>query len=405
MAGFKYQAIANDGRIHKGVLEVDNARQARLQLREQGLIPLEVDALASELGKPRASFGRFGNRLSNSELNLITRQLSTLFEAGLTVDQAFSALIEQADTLKQQQILAAVRGEVLAGKSLARAMDQFPSVFPDLYRTLVNAGEQSGQLSRVLSRLADYLEARQLFLQKIVQALIYPAIVSVTALCIVIGLMTYVVPQVVQVFQNTQQVLPLLTRALIGLSDFIRLTGVYWLLAFAAAGWLAQRALRNPERRFKLHAFLLRIPVAGRLIRSINAARFASTLAILVGSRVPLLNALQAGAGVVRNLPMQRALDETQRMVREGAPLSRALGMSKLFPPLMVHMISSGEASGRLDEMLERVATQQSNEVQHRLATLTGLFEPLLILAMGLLVLLIVIAMLLPIFEMNQLIK
>ena len=405
MAGFKYQAIANDGRIHKGVLEVDNARQARLQLREQGLIPLEVDALASELGKPRASLGRFGNRLSSSELNLITRQLSTLFEAGLTVDQAFSALIEQADTLKQQQILAAVRGEVLAGKSLARAMDQFPAVFPELYRTLVNAGEESGQLSRVLSRLADYLEARQLFLQKIIQALIYPGIVSVTALCIVIGLMTYVVPQVVQVFQNTQQVLPLLTRALIGLSDFIRLTGVYWLLAFAAAGWLTQRALRNPERRFKLHAFLLRIPVAGRLIRSINAARFASTLAILVGSRVPLLNALQAGAGVVRNLPMQRALDETQRMVREGAPLSRALGMSKLFPPLMVHMIASGEASGRLDDMLERVATQQSNEVQHRLATLTGLFEPLLILVMGLLVLLIVIAMLLPIFEMNQLVK
>ncbi len=405
MAGFKYQAIANDGRIHKGVLEVDNARQARLQLREQGLIPIEVDALASDLGKPRASFGRFGNRLSGAELNLITRQLSTLFEAGLTVDQAFSALIEQADTLKQQQILAAVRGEVLAGKSLARAMDQFPAVFPELYRTLVNAGEQSGQLSRVLSRLADYLEARQLFLQKIIQALIYPGIVSVTALCIVIGLMTYVVPQVVQVFQNTQQVLPLLTRALIGLSDFIRATGVYWLLALAAAGWLAQRALRNPERRFTLHAWLLRIPVAGRLIRSINAARFASTLAILVGSRVPLLNALQAGAGVVTNLPMQRALEETQRMVREGAPLSRALGMSKLFPPLMVHMIASGEASGRLDEMLERVATQQGNEVQHRLATLTSLFEPLLILAMGLLVLLIVIAMLLPIFEMNQLIK
>jgi general secretion pathway protein F len=405
MAGFKYQAIANDGRIQKGVLEVDNARQARLQLREQGLIPLEVDALAGALGKPRTSFAGFGNRLSSAELNLITRQLATLFEAGLTVDQAFSALIEQADTLKQQQILAAVRGEVLAGKSLARAMDQFPAVFPQLYRTLVNAGEQSGQLSRVLSRLADYLDARHSFLQKIIQALIYPCIVSVTALCIVIGLMTYVVPQVVQVFQNTHQALPWLTRALIGASDFIRATGVYWLLALAAAGWLARRALRMPERRFAFDAFVLRIPIAGRLIRAINAARFASTLAILVGSRVPLLAALQAGAGVVRSLPMQRALEETQRMVREGAPLSRALGAGKQFPPLMVHMIASGEASGRLDDMLERVATQQGNEVEHRLATLTGLLEPLLILAMGLLVLLIVIAMLLPIFEMNQLIK
>ena len=376
-----------------------------MQLREQGLIPLEVDALAQDATQQPAVSRRWRSGLSGAELNLITRQLATLFDASLTVEQALTALIEQADTPHQQQILAGVRAEVLAGKSLTRAMEQFPAVFPELYRALVHAGEQSGQLSRVLLRLADYLETRQLLYQKILLALIYPAVVTITALCIVIGLMTYVVPQVVQVFQNSQQVLPWLTRALIAISDFVRMTGLYWLLGIAAAGWLAQRLLRQPTRLFSVHAFLLRLPIIGRLLRAVNAARFASTLAILVGSRVPLLTALQAGTGVVNILPMKRALEETQRMVREGASLSRALGKSKLFPPLLVHMIASGEASGRLDDMLERAAKQQISEVENRLATLTSLFEPALILLMGVLVLLIVMAMLLPIFEMNQLVK
>lgn len=405
MAGFKYQAIANDGRIQQGVLEFDTSRQARLHLREQGLIPIEVDPLASDQKKSKLGALGLRSKLSNAELNLITRQLATLFDAGLSVEQAFTALIEQSETLHQQQILAGVRAEVLAGNSLAKALDQFPSVFPALYRALVNAGEQSGQLSRVLLRLADYLEARQLLLQKISLALIYPAVVTVTALCIVIGLMTYVVPQVVQVFQNSQQILPLLTRALIAFSDFIRHTGIYWLIALGLAVWMARRLLLKPKYLYRFHLFLLRIPVLGRLTRTLNAARFASTLAILVGSRVPLLTALQAGADVVSNQPMKNALAETQRMVREGVPLARALGASKLFPPLLVHMIASGESSGRLDEMLERAAKQQTSEVENRLATLTSLFEPVLILVMGVIVLLIVMAMLLPIFEMNQLIK
>lgn len=405
MAGFKYQAIANDGRIHQGVLEFDNARQARLHLRDQGLIPIEVAPLAPDQKKSRLGALSLRSKLSNAELNLITRQLATLFDAGLSVEQAFTALIEQSETLHQQQILAGVRAEVLAGKSLAKALDQFPGVFPELYRALVNAGEQSGQLSRVLLRLADYLEARQLLLQKITLALIYPAVVTVTALCIVIGLMTYVVPQVVQVFQNSQQILPLLTRALIVLSDFIRHTGLYWIIALLVAAWMARRLLLKPNNLYAFHHFLLRIPVLGRLTRTLNAARFASTLAILVGSRVPLLTALQAGADVVSNQPMKKALTEAQRMVREGVPLARALGASKLFPPLLVHMIGSGESSGRLDEMLERAAKQQTSEVENRLATLTSLFEPVLILVMGVVVLLIVMAMLLPIFEMNQLIK
>lgn len=406
MAGFKYQAIAaSSGRIHKGVLEVDSARQARLQLRDQGLIPLEVDALTQAAGKERSGKRRFRSRLSGAELNLLTRQLATLFDAGLTVEQALTALIDQADSLHQRQVLAGVRGEVLAGQSLARAMGQFPAAFPELYRTLVNAGEQSGQLSRVLLRLADYIEDRQALRQKILLALIYPAIVTLAALLIVAGLMGYVVPQVVQVFQNTHQTLPWLTRALIGVSDFMRLTGVYWLVLITAGVWFARRALRNPQLRYALDLFLLRLPLLGRLTRGVNAARLASTLAILVGSRVPLLAALQAGAGVMSNLPMKKALQDAQHMVREGAPLSRALASSKMFPPLMVHLIASGEASGRLDDMLERAATQQTSEIENRIATLTSLLEPLLILLMGAMVLVIVVAVLLPIFEMNQLVK
>jgi len=405
MAGYKFQAIAADGSLHKGVLEVDSARQARLQLRERGLTPMAVDALTDTAGAVSSGKRLLQRGISGAELNLLTRQLATLFDAGLTVEQALNALIEQADNETQRQILAGVRGEVLAGQSLARAMTQFPRVFPELYRTLVNAGEQSGQLSQVLLRLADYIEDRQVLRQKITLALIYPAIVTAVALAIVAGLMGYVVPQVVQVFQNTHQTLPLLTRGLILVSDFVRVSGIYWLVLLGVGAWFAHRALQNPKLRYAFDAFVLRLPLIGRLTIGVNTARLASTLAILVGSRVPLLTALQAGRGVMNNLPMRAALQAAENGVREGATLSRALAASKLFPPLMVHLISSGEASGRLDEMLERAATQQTRETENRIATLTSLFEPILILAMGVMVLVIVVAVLLPIFEMNQMVK
>lgn len=404
MAGFKYQALDTEGKLKKGVIESDSARQVRASLREQGLIPVEVDALHQVATAPGRRHA-LQRGLSVSELALLTRQLATLLGAGLTVEQTLNALIEQAETHHQRQVLAGVRGEVLAGQPLARAMNQFPNVFPELYRTLVEAGESSGQLGPVLMRLADYMEDRQALRQKVGLAFIYPAIVVTVAILALAFLLTYVVPQVVAVFRQTNQALPFLTVAVIAVSDFLRKFGIYILILLGVSAWSVHRALKAEPVREKWHRMLLRLPVMGRLTRGLNTARLASTLAILVGSRVPLLAALKAGVGVVGNLPMKRALEETQRMVREGAPLSRSLASQKMFPPMMVHLIASGEASGRLDQMLERASTSQTREVEGRIATLTSLLEPLLILAMGVLVLIIVLAILLPIFELNTLVK
>jgi len=403
MAGFKYQALDAEGKLKKGVIESDSARQVRASLRDQGLIPVEVDQLTQ--AATGAAPKRVRARLSVSDLSLLTRQLATLLGAGLTIEQTLNALIEQAETQHQRQILAGVRGEVLAGQPLARAMSHYPSVFPDLYRTLVDAGEQSGQLAPVLLKLADYTEERQALRQKVGLAFVYPAIVTLVAILVVTGLLTYVVPQVVQVFEHTSQALPLLTRALIALSGFLRKYGLYLLALLAIATWFAYGALKQPPVREKFDRLLLRLPIVGKLTRGLNTARLASTLAILVGSRVPLLTSLKAGVGVVTNIPMKSALEETQRMVREGSSMSRALGNQKMFPPMMVHLIASGEASGRLPDMLERAADAQTREVETRVATLVSLLEPILILTMGIVVLVIVLAILLPIMELNTLVK
>ena len=403
MSGFKYEAVDCEGRSRSGVIEADTPRQVRLSLREQGLIAVRVEAL-SEKAASRGRMWGLRRGLPLSELSLLTRQMATLLNAGLTIDQTLNAMVEQSDSLYMRQILAGVRSEILAGQTLARAMSQYPSVFPDFYQTLVQSGEQSGQLSRVLVKLADYMEDRHALRQKVVLAFIYPAVVTCVALAVVIGLLAYVVPQVVNVFQNSNQPLPWLTRALMGLSGFLRATWIFWLAAIASGVWGARKALKQDDVRFRFHRWLLKLPLAGRLIRGLNTARLASTLAILVGSGVPLLAALQAGAGVLSSLPMRSALEETLRMVKEGGSLSRSLAHTKMFPPVMVHLIASGEASGTLDQMLERVAVQQSQEMQSRVATLTGLLEPMLILLMGGVVLVIVLAILLPIFEMNQLV-
>lgn len=400
MAAFRYEAYDAAGRLRKGVQEADTARQLRARLRERGLAVANVAPVA-ELG--RAAAPRWRRGLSAPQLSLVTRQFATLLGAGLPVEQTLNALIEQADGDHARQVLAGVRGEVLAGFSLARALQKFPREFPDLYVTLVAAGERSGRLAEVMERLADYVESRQALRQKIGLAFIYPAIVTVVAGAVVLGLLAYVVPQVVNVFQSTHQTLPWLTRALIAASDFMRASGWLWLFGLAAAGWGASRLLRHPPRRMRVHRALLRLPVAGALIRGVNSAQLASTLGILVGSGVPLLDALHAGAGVVRNLPMREAVERAARTVREGGSLSRALGAAGLFPPMLVHMIASGEASGRLAHMLERAAIQQGREMESRVMGLTSLMEPLLIVAMGGVVLIIVLAILLPIFEMNQL--
>jgi general secretion pathway protein F len=406
MSGYRYEALAPDGKVHRGVLESDSPRQARARLREQGMLPVEV----APIGTKEASGGSRGfsllrGRLSASALALVTRQLATLLAAGLTVEQALNALIEQAEREVERQLLAAVRGDVLGGQSLARSLSHHPGAFPEVYLTLVEAGERSGKLADVLARLADYTEEREQLRGKALLAFIYPTLVTIVAVTVVTGLLVYVVPQVVQVFRNTNQVLPLLTRALIGFSDLLRGYGVLLLVALGAAAIGARVALSVPRLREKWHRWLLRVPVIAPLYRGLNTARLAATLAILVGSRVPLLTALRAGVGVVSNLPMRRALDEAAARVQEGSSLARALGASKLFPPLMVHMIASGEASGRLAEMLDRTATQQGRELERRISAFVALLEPLLILAMGGIVLVIVLAILLPVFELNQIIR
>jgi general secretion pathway protein F len=403
MAGFKFHAIDTDGRVSQGVLEEDSPRQARQTLRERGLIPLEVELVETRTTVARLP-GSSRGRVGALQLALLTRQFSTLVSAGLTVEESLDTLIEQTDHAYLRQVLAGVRGEVLAGQTLARAFAAFPGVFPNLYVTLVGAGERSGQLGRVMEKLADYSEQRQALRQQVGLAFIYPAIVTAVAVAVVAGLLAYVVPQVVDVFRHAQQTLPWLTRVLIAASDFVRSSLWFWVIALFAAAWGGRIALRRPALRLRFHTLLLRLPVVGKLLRDLDTARLANTLAILTGSGVPLLTALAAGAGVLECLPLRQALDDAQRMVREGSPLSRAIAASKQFPPLLTHLIASGEASGRLDAMLERAAAHQTRELGRQVATLTALLEPALILAMGGLVLVIVLGTLMPIFEMNRLV-
>jgi general secretion pathway protein F len=400
--GFRYQAYSVEGKLHKGVLEADSARQARASLREQGLTPYRVEVIAANDPAAGARFRRVA--LSTTEVTHLTRGLASLLEAGLTVEQAFNALIEQAENERSRQVLAALRGEVIAGNTVAKALASFPDIFSELYHTLVAAGESSGQLPRVLARLSDYLEDRQALRAKLSLALLYPSIVMGVALVVVATLLVYVLPQVVQVFQHAHQQLPILTRALIALSAFLQATWGAWIALIFLAIVAMRLALKRAASRAAIHRFLWQAPLIGRVLRHVDAARLAATLSILVGSRVPILQALEAGTGVMTLVPMREALATAARGVREGMSLARALAATKAFPPVMVHLISSGETSGRLDEALERAARQQQADIAIRLAAFTALFEPAMILFMGAVVLAIVLAILLPIFQLNQLV-
>jgi general secretion pathway protein F len=402
MPGFRYQAYNVDGKLHKGVLEADSARQARATLRDQGLTPYRVDVIAANDASAGSRLAPIS--LSSTHLTQLTRGLASLLEAGLTIEQAFNALIEQAENERTRQILAALRGEVLAGNTVAKALASFPNVFSELYRTLVAAGESSGQLPRVLSRLSDYLEERQQLRAKLSLALIYPGIVTCVAIVVVGALLVYVLPQVIGVFSHAHQQLPLLTRMLIALSEFLQATWGLWLALAIAAVVALRMALKRPASRAALHNLAWRTPLVGKILRHLDAARLAATLSILVGSRVPILQALDSGIGVMTLIPMREALATAARGVREGMPLSRALAATHSFPPVMVHLIASGEASGRLDEAMERAARQQQNDIATRLAAFTALFEPAMILVMGGVVLVIVLSILLPIFQLNSLV-
>ncbi|MEX0637724.1 MAG: type II secretion system F family protein, partial [Burkholderiales bacterium] len=320
-------------------------------------------------------------------------------------EQALAALIEEAEVPATRAALAGVKAEVMAGASLAAALGSYARSFPEFYRALVRGGEDSGALATVLQHLADYLDARQALRQKTGLALLYPMLVGVVALAIVTGLLVYVVPQVVQVFQQSRQALPLLTRALIGLSDFLRAAWPVLLLVVVAAATTANVALRRPAARRRWHALLLGLPWLGALLRGVDTSRFASTLAILVAGGVPLLGALASAARGMGNMVMREAVERAIERVREGVSLARALGETRAFPPLLVHLVASGELSGKLEQMLNRAARLETQALERRLAVFLTLLEPVMILALGAAVLLIVLAILLPIIEINQLVR
>jgi len=405
MSGFEYSALDPGGREKHGVIEADTERHARTLLRERGLAPLAIESIRETAGHAglRERFSRPG--LSRSELALVTRQFATLERAGLTIEECLNVLIEQTESAGARRLFAAVRARVLEGQSLSRGLAAFPSAFPQIYRAMIEAGEHSGKLGDVLERLADYTENRERLRNNMIIAFIYPALLTFFALAVVSALLVYVVPQVTRVFTNLGQTLPLATRVLIALSDFARASGLLVVAGLIVAIVVARLLLRDAGRRTRWHGFLLRLPVAGRLIRGVNAARFADTLGILTTAGVPLLASLQAAAAVLTNLPMRAAVDEAVRRVREGAALAPSLGAAKLFPPLVIHLIASGEATGRLDTMLSRAAEAQSREVENWVRGLTAALEPALIVVMGLIVLFVVVAILLPIFEMNTLVR
>ena len=401
MEAFEYQALDGNGRNVSGVVQADTARQARGQLRARGLIPSEVRKVEVR----EQSRQVWARGLSAAELSLVTRQLATLLESGLTIESALNALIESASDASTRQLLTGVRTEVTSGMSLARALGTYEKSFPDFYRALVHGGEESGALPTVLQHLADYLDARQALKQKTTLALLYPMLVSVVAFVIVGGLLAYVVPQVVEVFRESRQQLPFLTRAVIGLSEFLRVAWPYLLALLAGGAWILRVALRNVAFRMAWHASLLRLPWFGSLIRGINTSRFSSTLAILIGGGVPLLSALKSGQQVMTNMVMRDAIELVIERVREGGSLSRALKETRSFPSLLAHMVASGEASGKLQQMLSRAAHLENQALERRLAIFLTILEPAMILAMGGVVLLIVLAILLPVIEINQLVR
>jgi len=403
MPAFAYQALDQAGKTQRGVLQGDTARAVRGSLRERGLSPLSVEEVREGVARNASVFSRRG--IGGAELALLTRQLATLIGAGLPIDEALSALSEQADNERQRGMTAALRARVMEGASLAQAMAEFPESFPEIFRATVGAGEQSGRLDTVLEKLADYAEARDALRQKILAALAYPVLLSIVAAAVVAGLLTWVVPQIVGVFQNLHQTLPLATRALMALSAFLRVWG--WALAILLVVAIVgtRIALRRESLRYRWHAFLLRVPLIGRLTRASNTAQATRTLALLAESAVPLLDALGIAAQVVPNLPMREAMRRAAFKVREGSAFSRALGESGLFPPVALRLIASGERSGQLPRMLDQAATQQQRELDRWLGALTAVLGPAVILLVGAMVLFIVLAILLPIFNLNQMVK
>lgn len=404
MAAFEYKALDANGKEKKGVLEADNSRQVRQFLREKGLMALSVEETREKEEKKSRKIALF-NSVSATDLSLLTRQLSTLVRSGLPVEEALQAVSQQTDKPRLKNMMMGVRSRVLEGHSLATALSDYPHVFNELFRSTVEAGEQSGHINTVLDRLADYTEGRQQMQQKMMMALMYPVLISIVAIVVVILLLAYVVPQVVEMFEHIGQELPALTVGMIATSDFITNYGIYVAAVLVVAFMFFQYMLKNDAFKRHYHRFLLKIPLISRLVIGLNTARFARTFSILAASGVPILEAMRISSQVLVNLPMRDAVEEASDRVREGAGISQSLAASGLFPPMTVHLLASGEASGNIEEMLERSAESQEREMEALMGTIMGLFEPLMILFMGATVLVIVLAIMMPILDMNQLVK
>lgn len=402
MPSYRFDATDALGKPVRGLIDADTARGARNLLRARGLLPLSAELAGAQPGQVGSLFRA---RLSDSDLATLTRQLASLLTAGLPLDAALGAALDQAERKHVAEVLSGVRADVRAGHRLAEALAARPRDFPDIFRALIAAGEESGDLARVMEKLAVYIEERNALRSKILTAFIYPCVVGCVSVIIVIFLLGYVVPQVVNAFTQTHQQLPFLTRAMLALSDYVRHWGWLTGLTIAAAVSAWRYALRAAPARLAWHTRVLRLPLAGRFVLGVNVARFASTLAILTGSGVPLLRSLDAAQRTLGNDRLRNAVDDATARVREGATLASALGTQKVFPSLLVHLIASGEKTGTLPHMLERGAQTLSSELERRAMAMTALLEPAMILLMGGFVLMIVLAVMMPIMEINTFVR
>ena len=411
MAAFEYIALDAKGKEKKGIIEADTAKLARQILRDQSLTPLQIDntkASGKKSEKDTTQSGSsklFQRGINSTELALITRQLATLVQAALPLEETLAAVANQSDKPRIRTMMYAIRSKVMEGHTLAVGMAEFPKVFSQLFCATIDAGEKSGHLDTVLERLADYTENRQELQSKVSQAMIYPSFLTIFAILIVGFLMAYVVPQVVAVFDDIGEELPGLTLGLISISDFVVNYGVYVFFAFVAIVIGMKILLRQPQHQERYHRLLLKIPLIQKLVRGLNTALFTRTFSILAGSGVTALESMKISAQVVVNLPLRNAILDATDRVREGSGISKALESSKLFPPITLQLIASGENSGKLEEMLSRASNQLEREQVTLIAFIVGIMEPIIISVMGLMVLLIVLGILLPIFDLNQLVK
>lgn len=405
MAAFAYKAMNPAGKNKNGVLEGDNARQIRQQLREQGLIPLEVEQVAEKEKRQGSGFSLFKPRISASDLALLTRQLATLVESALPIEEALLAVAEQCEKPRQKNMMMAVRSKVVEGYTLADAMAEFPHVFDELFRAMVAAGEKSGHLDTVLNRLADYTEKRQQTRSQITQALIYPMLMLFFAMSIVILLLTVVVPKIVSQFDHMGQDLPTITKVLISVSDWLQEYGMFLGLGIAVLIVVVQRIINQPTMKKRYHAFLLKLPLIGKVSKGLNTARFARTLSILTSSAVPLLESMRISGDVLQNLHIRESIADAAIKVKEGGSLRASLEQTRMFPPMMMHMIASGERSGELQQMLGRAADNQDREFEALVGVSLKVFEPVLIVTMAVIVLFIVMAILQPILALNNMVN